>query len=197
MQDTTDTAPVPAAKTAGKLTADIYWRSLDPIIQKLRTMKDAGERWAYAQEIASRGYTVDMAIQVDQEMLPQDVMRVRTNFGFTWVPAANQPNIPTMPGDDVPGLPAYDPNAPPDGSIKVSMDPDDYPPFGGAPPEVAIPKPSVGEKFALGDGRTIFLPGIGLDENLISEGQVVESNGVEYVAHVDWRKRPPIYFTKA
>lgn len=176
------------------LTADIYWNSLDLKARALRSLEPQA-RFDLAVELAKQGYRIDRAIMLDQAMLPQDVMAVRLANGFTWVPAANQPNIPTMPGDDMPGQTPYDPAHPPAGSIPVSVDAADYPPFGGEQP-TPVAKPSVGESFVTAKGH-IFLPGIGLNQNLIAEGQTVTQDSVAYLAHVNWMARPPIYFTIA
>jgi hypothetical protein len=176
------------------LTADIYWASLDTKLQVLRHM-DLGARFDLARELMAQNFTIDEACQLDQEMEPQDVMLVRLNNGLVWVPAANQPNIPTMPGDDMPGQKAYDAAHPPAGSIMVSIDAADYPRFGGELPTVIV-KPSVGESFLTVKGE-IFLPGPGLNQNLIAEGQTIAQKGRLYLAHVDWTQRVPIYFTLA
>lgn len=175
-----------------------YWAAQPLEVQALRTMTDLTERFAKGMELAKAGYTIDRAIMIDQEMLPEDVMRVRVNNGFRWVPAADQANIPTMPGADLPGLTPYDPTKPPPGSIHVPFVADDYA-HGPTKPPVPAPvpatKPQVGEGFQTEAGL-VFLPGPGLNQNLIAEGSIVNQNGVEYVAHVDNTKRFPIWFTK-
>lgn len=182
------------------LTPDFYWGKQPLAVAALRTMSLA-ERGSLAQQLAADGYTIDEAIMVDQEMLPQDVMTVRGANGFTWVPAANQPNLPSMPGDDLPGVPHYDPLHPPAGSIHVPFLASDYaqgPTKPPAPVVVPPPQPIIGEGFTLTDGTTIYLPGPGLNQNLAAEGEIVQQNGVNYVTHVDWTKRLiPIWFTVA
>lgn len=175
------------------LTTPIYWASLDPVIAKLQHMP-LEQREPYAKQLTARGYLIDKACQVDQEMNPPDVMLVRQNNGFTWVPSAGQPNIPTMPGADLPGLPPYNPNPPfPAGSIKVSIDAADYPPFDGVEP----PKPKliVGEAIQTAGG-TIYLAGPGANMSSLSEGQIITQNGVDYVAHYNAARNPPVTFTK-
>ncbi len=177
-----------------KLNAEIYWASLDPHVAALRYLS-LEERGSLSMQLASQGYTIDKACQVDQEMLPEDVMQVRINNGFTWVPAADQPNIPTMPGCDIPGLPPYNPNKPyPEGSIVVSVDAADYPPFNGIPPVTPTTKPQVGEGFMTSQGM-VFVPGPGLNQNLAAEGNIITQDGVEYVCHVDNSRPHPIWFT--
>lgn len=176
-----------------RLTAEIYWASLDPHVAAIRYLS-LENRFSQAQELASRGYIIDRACQVDQAMLPEDVMQVRLNNGFTWVPSADQPNIPTMPGADLPGLPAYNPNPPfPPRSIKVSVDAADYPPFSGVAP--VVHKPVVGEGIQT-NGGIVFLAGPGANMSTLSEGEIVEQNGVKYVAHYNAARNPPVTFTK-
>lgn len=77
------------------------------------------QRYAAAQQLANEGYTIDVPIMV-WGWDPLATMIVRQNDGLTWVPSALQPNIPVAPGDTFPGLPSYDPNNPPAGSIQVT-----------------------------------------------------------------------------
>lgn len=59
--------------------------------------------------------------------------------GYTWVPNVLQaPPLP--PGLTFPGVPAYDPNNAPAGSIKVDLNPADYPPY--AQPSTPAPPPA-------------------------------------------------------
>lgn len=175
-----------------------YWAAQPAEVQVLRTISDLGERFQKGMELAKAGYTIDRAIMIDQEMLPEDVMRVRVNNGFRWVPAADQSNIPTMPGADLPGLPPYDPTKPPPGSIHVPFVASDYA-HGPTKPLVPLPhpakKPVVGEGFQTEAGM-VFLPGPGLDQNLASEGTIVTQDGAQYVIHVDNTRRHPIWITK-
>jgi hypothetical protein len=177
---------------------DDYWAAQPAAVRVLRFLSQP-DRTTTAKQLASAGYCIDMACMVDQEMLPGDVFLVRQNNGFTWVPAADQPNIPSMPFADMPGLKPYDPLHPPPGSIHVPFNPDDYA-HGPVAPDVPAPvvqlKPQVGEKFSITGIGDVYLPGIGLDENLIAEGQVIEQGGESYRAHVNWTARIPVYFTK-
>lgn len=180
-------------RTMNKLTSPIYWASLDPIVAKLQHMP-AEQRFDYANQIMKRGYIVDAEIQVRQAMNPEDVMQVRLNNGFTWVPSADQPNIPTMPGADLPGQPHYNPEPPfPPKSIVVSVDAADYPPFDGVIPQK--PKPIVGEGIQTANG-TIYLAGPGADMSSLSEGQVITQDVVDYVTHYNAARNPPVTFTR-
>jgi len=80
---------------------------------------EVDERASYAQTLAAEGYTIDVPIMVDGGD-PLAVMIQREIEGYTWVPSALQSNIPAGPGIDDPGVPSYDPNDPPPGSIMVS-----------------------------------------------------------------------------
>ena len=99
---------------------DAYWAEQPAAVQALRTMPD-DQRYAAAQDLANQGYTIDVPIMV-YGWDPTATMVVRQSDGLTWVPSAMQPNIPVAPGDSFPGLPSYDPNNPPAGSIKVTTD---------------------------------------------------------------------------
>ena len=99
---------------------DAYWAEQPAAVQALRTMPD-DQRYAAAQDLANQGYTIDVPIMVFG-WDPTATMVVRQSDGLTWVPSAMQPNIPVAPGDSFPGLPSYDPNNPPAGSIKVTTD---------------------------------------------------------------------------
>jgi hypothetical protein len=63
-------------------------------------------------------------------------MKLRIFYGYKWVPNALQPPVQIAPGLTQPGstLTPYDPNSPPPGAIKVSIDPKDFPPFDPPPP---------------------------------------------------------------
>ena len=77
------------------------------------------QRAAAAQQLANQGYTIDVPIMV-WGWDPLATMIARQNDGMTWVPSALQSNIPVAPGDSFPGLPSYNPNDPPAGSIQVT-----------------------------------------------------------------------------
>jgi len=100
---------------------DAYWAEQPEAVQALRSMPD-DEKFFAAQDLAARGYTIDVPIMV-WGWDPLVTMTLRQNEGYTWVPSALQPNIPIGPGvTNTWNLPGYDPNHPPPGSIKVSTD---------------------------------------------------------------------------
>jgi hypothetical protein len=111
-------APFSAAKLATMTPADAYWDAQPPAVQQLRYM-EMDQRGSYAEQLASEGYTIDVPIMVDGGD-PLAVMIQRMEDGYTWVPSALQANIPAGPGITFPGLPSYDANNPPPGSIIVS-----------------------------------------------------------------------------
>lgn len=113
----------------------LYWASKDPRLHQI-----VGDEKQAAQ-LAIQGLQVDVPIMV-WGWDPFLVMMLRQSFGFTWVPAGLQPNITIAPGLGEPGATPYDPAHPPAGSIKVSLDSADYPPF--TPPAAPSPAPVVG-----------------------------------------------------
>lgn len=115
-----DTSPTPltAAELANMTPDQAYWAEQPPAIQALQNMPD-DQRYAYAQQLASQGYTIDVPIMV-WGWDPLSTMIQRQNDGLTWTPSALQSDIPVAPGDSFPGLQSYDPNNPPAGSIQVT-----------------------------------------------------------------------------
>ena len=87
-------------------------------------------------------------------------MNYRVSFGFTWVPSALQPQVTIAPGvAPLAGLIAYDPSHPPAGSIKVSTNPADYPPYvTPVPAHAADPASSDPVGLAIGRQPVSFHP---------------------------------------
>ena len=116
----------------------VYWAFQPPEVRALPSIPDQDSRATRAADLASKGFVIDVPIMVwswDAFL----VMKQRADFGYTWVPAALQTPISIAPGLSAPGTIPYDPAHPPAGSIKVSINPADYPPF--APP-VVTPSPT-------------------------------------------------------
>jgi hypothetical protein len=110
-----------APPAIGLTSADRYWNAQPAEVQKLRNIQDPMERRVMANELAKKGYTIDVPIMVwDQD--PEFVMRLREQAGYTWVPSALQDPVRVAPGLTFPGLPSYDANAAPAGSIRVNLD---------------------------------------------------------------------------
>ena len=182
------------------ITAARYWLHQPAAVRALRNMDTTtADRGMLAVELANQGHIIDVPIMVFG-WDPQTVMGIRIADGMTWVPSALQPNI----GFQVPGGPTnppfvpYDPNTRPLGSIKVSDDPADYPPFD--PPLPPPPAPStniVGAKLfgnVYGTG-----PGAMKDSKTpaVTDGEQVQQGGIEFTAHVGFGMMgPSIYFTQ-
>lgn len=114
---------------AQELTNDIYWLAQPPAVRELRFLPDNGtERYTKAESLAKEGFKIDVPIMVFGWDAVK-VMKLRHDYGYTWVPSALMPNITIAPGLVMHGSAPYDPNAPPSGAIKVSTEAKDFPPF--------------------------------------------------------------------
>jgi len=119
----------------------IYWLSQPPEVRALEvnTTPDQDIRMGRGIELAIKGFKIDVPIML-WGWDPYKVMKLRMDYGYTWVPSALQPPVSAAPGLTGPGITPYDPANPPGGSIKVSIDPKDYPPFD---PPVTVERPTV------------------------------------------------------
>lgn len=116
-----------------------YWAHQPPELRE-RLSDDLIMARMRAAALAELGFIVDVPIMV-WGWDPYLVMKHRKEFGYTWVPSALQPPPGAAPGAPVSATGvAYDPNAPPPGSIKVSTNPADYPPFNPLKAAVAAPQ---------------------------------------------------------
>lgn len=113
---------------------DIYWAAQPLPVQALRNMS-GDERMRTAISLATQGYSIDTQIE-GWGWDPEQVMTLRQQYGYTWVPALLQPSVAMAPGLNTPGLTVYDAAHPPAGSIFVSTNPADYPPFVNPTPTV-------------------------------------------------------------
>lgn len=112
-----------------------YWLHQPTKVQALRKIDDYQQRQMAAMILAEQGFLIDNSIMV-WGWDPFKIMEARVQYGYTSVPAAMQPNVVNAPG--VNGGTGNT------GSIKVSLDFDDYPPFvatavanpGGTKPDV-------------------------------------------------------------
>ena len=111
----------PAASAAPTNEVDAYWATQPQEVQILRTIDDPVERAAMGQKLASQGFAIDPNIMIHR-WDPYMTMKIRQGEGYTWIPAVGQNGIPVSPGIEFPGLPRYDPNNPPPGSIRVTTD---------------------------------------------------------------------------
>ena len=115
-----------------------YWASQAPEVRGLPSIEDQDSRGTRAADLASKGFVIDVPIMVwswDTYL----VMKLRADFGYTWVPAALQTPVTIAPGLSAPGTIPYDPAHAPAGSIHVSINPTDYPPFD---PPAITPSPT-------------------------------------------------------
>jgi hypothetical protein len=118
-----------------------YWASEPAELQALRAIEDVNQRTLRAAALAAQGFIIDVPIMV-WGWEPYLVMTMRSNYGYTWVPSALQPNV-TVAGVKQPGAVLYDPAHPPSGSIKVSTNIADYPPL--AAPAATPQSPTSGD----------------------------------------------------
>lgn len=141
----------------------IYWASKAPEVRATFDVNGAGQgqsaREAAAPALIKAGHIIDREIMIWGQD-PFKIMSLRVFYGFTWVPNAVQPSPFYV------GAPPYDPKLFPLGSIRVSVDPADYPAFAPPPP----PPPPAHYYYSL--------PG-----NPAKEGDEVTKDGVEYVLH--------------
>lgn len=157
-----------------------YWLSKPPEVRRLdpNVTNTEAERQIIAVECADKGHIVDVPIMVFGAH-PYHTMLIRQGLGFTWVPSALQAPVNVAPGLQFPGEVPYDPDKPPQGSIKVSVDPKDYPPFN--PPVVQLPPNTVAVGAYTGLlNRYFSLPaGIGLPN-----GHSLSQDGGTFVKRV-------------
>lgn len=168
------------------LTDAIYWAHQPPAVQALQNYTGT-DITPKALALAVQGYTIDVYIQV-WHMDPVCTMGLRHDYGYTWVPSALQPNIAIAPNLSVPGQVAYDAAHPPTGSILVSLNAADYPPF-NPPVVVPVTPPSnnlVGVCY-VGSAICPVGPGAGTPAQRnaagLRDGVTVSQSGVQYVYH--------------
>jgi len=150
-----------------------YWASQPPEVQALEGIADPNQRAAQGAELATNGFTIDVPIMVwgwDAYL----VMTLRAQFGYTWVPSALQPPVTIAPSIAQAGVAAYDPLHPPPGSIKVSTNIADYPPYLPAP-QPATPTPAGGDPVGLQSIGDIYLSVAG--ETYPNGAQFTDSRG--------------------
>jgi len=150
-----------------------YWASQPPEVRGLPGIADQEQRADQAATLATDGFTIDVPIMVwawDAYL----VMQMRSQFGYTWVPSALQPPVTIAPGTAQPGAVAYDPLHPPPGSITVSTNIADYPPFAAAPqPTPQIP--AISDPVGLQSIGSIYLSVAG--ETYQNGAQFTDSRG--------------------
>jgi hypothetical protein len=155
-----------------------YWASQPPELEALPAIADLGQRTTRAAALAAQGFSVDVPIMV-WGWDPYLVMTMRTNYGYTWVPSALQPNISVAPGVTQPGAVAYDPTHPPAGSIKVSTNIADYPPL--TPPAPVPQLATDGDPVGPLSVGTLYLSVVG--DNYPDGAKFTDSRGT-FLKHV-------------
>ncbi len=147
---------------------NIYWAHQNHDVQTLRSITDPGLRFNRAVELATKGNVIDTQIHAEN-LDPFTEMVDRVADGYTWVPNILQVPIPEAPGVNNAGGTPYDPNNPPPGSVRVSIEIGDagktswgdYPPFDPAPPQAPPPGSSSLVGVLLGgraiDGRPLWI----------------------------------------
>lgn len=113
-----------SAQTTQTTFDTVYWAAQPPAVQACRSTCTQSQ----ATTLAAEGYSIDVPVDVwgwDAYL----VMTLREQFGYTWVPALGQAPVACVPNLVCPGIPAYNPNTAPMGSIKVSTNPADFPAY--------------------------------------------------------------------
>src|SRR5262249_26271041 len=128
---------------------------------------------------AGKGFVVDVPIMVwawDAYL----VMKLRSEYGYAWVPSALQPAVTVAPGIGVPGAVSYDAANPPAGSVRVSTNSQDFPPFVTAPGN-APATPPVSNPVGLQSVGTLYLSVPG--DNYADGAQYTDPRGT-FLKHV-------------
>lgn len=160
-----------------------YILSRDPRVQALfagtcgmpGAALDPKARMDEAFNLAVGGLLIDAVIDAEGGD-PYIIMFERAQYGYTWVPSALAAPITLAPGLSFPGVPSYNAGKPyPPGSIVVSTNLADYPPF-------AVPEPPVVEVPYVGSytGNGFYIASEAA-QTTFSNGQTYEQNGVNYV----------------
>lgn len=153
------------------LTNEIYQASKAPAVRALFKLPSGAERDELAQTLAQSGYTLDVPIDV-WNWDAVTTMATRAQLGFSWVPSALQAPLNGAIGS----------GAVPAGAIKVSVNAADYPPFD---PPVAVHVGTnlvgwhvFGKVYTFGPGAIVN------GKFVVTDGETVSQDGVEYVARV-------------
>jgi hypothetical protein len=95
-----------------------YWASQPAAVQQLQNIQDPTQRTQVAEQLAGKGYSIDVPIMV-WGWDPGTTMAARQSMGYTWVPSAEQHPVEAAPGVAFAGEASYNPGQPPTGSITV------------------------------------------------------------------------------
>jgi hypothetical protein len=91
-------------------------RPSDEKLALLKGMDDRNIQVSYALSLANEGFTIDAAIDVEGGDYDK-VMAQRRRYGYTWIPAVGQSNVPAAPalGQEPPPAPLDSILVPPEG----------------------------------------------------------------------------------
>lgn len=162
----------------------LYDASLRPeVAALLRLAPNSDARVAAATRLARAGALIDNPILVEG-WSPFVVMTACEQYRMTWVPSLLQASLGSPGGIALPGVApepgqtAYDPSKPPTGSIKVSLDSVDYPPFGTVtpPPPPVLTTSAVGVDEGMGYFGATPLARELYDTGQLSDGQTYTSD---------------------
>lgn len=178
-----------------QLTTQIYRDAQKSEIVALMDMpsNDMVAKGAKAAELNDQGFIIDREIHI-WGWDPVLTMLSRASLGYTWVPNAFQPNLvdPLKTGVHDPGTTPTDMTKPWPNSIKVSLDPADYPPIHPA----TAPQPVLGVVGTpYGDGtyavniQNMYAHGVPLYKN----GDAITFNGVTLYLKIGWVGVGPSY----
>jgi hypothetical protein len=96
---------------------EAYWAKQPAAVQQLRDIQNPAERTEMAEQLAQKGYSIDVPIMV-WGWDPAITTAARQSMGYTWVPSALQQPVEAAPGVGFAGA-TYDATHPPPGSITV------------------------------------------------------------------------------
>jgi hypothetical protein len=168
-----------------------YWNAQPPPVEALQNIAGETQRQAAAQALAQNGQIIDLAIMV-WGWEPWKVMTLRQSYGYTWVPNIVQPNVTAAPGVTGPNIVPYNPADPPPGSIKVSTNLADYPPYTPPAQPPAPPATLPAGAFLTPDGYVAIIgltSGGGIypalaGDNVPDGHTVTAPGGNQYMRHV-------------
>jgi len=115
-----------------------YWASRPPEVRALRNIESfSSERAQAALALAEKGIAIDTELEAIGAYQPYETMHYRSYNGYPWFPGLMSGKFFSpgfVPPEPVPGISIYDPKNPAPGSLKVSTDIADFPPFDPPPP---------------------------------------------------------------
>lgn len=147
---------------------EAYWLSRPPEVRALKGMESFSDaRSEAARKIAQAGTPVDAELEAIGWGNPYDTMRYRQYYGYTWFPGLMSGKFFSpgfLPPQPVDGISVYDPNTPAPGSVKVSTNIADFPPFDPPPPVTPPPDlplvggRQIGDWYYAGPGDSQDIP---------------------------------------